>query len=60
MATKSKPEHSCEVCRTLGDVVRGLEPEKYQCGAELEVATAIQEALKRHLERAGKTKKEDG
>ena len=51
---KRKSEHSCEVCRTLGDVVRALEPEKYQCGPELEVAEAIQAALGKHLKRVGK------
>ncbi len=54
MATKRKPEHSCELCRTLGDVVRRLEPEKYQCGPELAVAEAIHAALERHEKRAAK------
>ena len=54
MATKRKPEHSCELCRTLGDVVRRLEPEKYQCGPELEVAEAIQAALEQHVKRMAK------
>ncbi len=52
MARKRKPEHSCEVCRTLGDIVKRLEPEKYQCGPELAVAEAIQAALGRHVKRA--------
>jgi hypothetical protein len=34
--------------------VRRLEPEKYRCGPELEVAEAIQVALERHGERAMK------
>jgi len=54
MAKERKPEHSCEVCRTLGDVIRALEPEKYRYGAELEVAEAIQDALGKHLKRVGK------
>ena len=56
MGKGRKPEHSCEVCRTLGDVVRALEPEKYRCGPELEVAEAIQTALERHVERETKTR----
>jgi len=32
--------------------VRRLEPEKYRCGPELEVAEAIQAALDRHVKRA--------
>ena len=54
MARKREPEHSCEVCRTLGDVIRALEPEKYRYGAELEVAEAIQDALDKHVKRVGK------
>jgi len=57
---KRKPEHTCEVCRTLGDIVRALDPEKYQCGAELEVAEAIQIALEKHLKRVGKRKERTG
>ncbi|MHC5059375.1 MAG: hypothetical protein ACYTKD_32385 [Planctomycetota bacterium] len=53
MAAKKKPEHECELCRTLGDIVSELEPEKYQCGAELEVAEAIQAALRNHAKRVG-------
>jgi hypothetical protein len=45
MGKGRKPAHECELCRTLGDVVRALEPEKYRCGPELEVAEAIQTAL---------------
>ena len=56
MAAKQKPEHTCEVCRTLGDVVRALEPEKYRYGAELEVAEAIQAALGKHVARVGRRK----
>ncbi len=37
MGKGRKPEHECELCRTLGDVVGALEPEKYRCGPELEV-----------------------
>ena len=51
---KQKTEHTCEVCRTLGDVVRKLEPEKYQCGPELEMAEAIQAALDKHVRRVSK------
>ena len=51
---KRKPEHTCEVCRTLNDVIRALEPEKYRYGAELEVAEAIRAALEEHRERVGK------
>ena len=54
MATKRKPGHSCELCRTLGDIARRLEPEKHQCGPELAVAEAIQAALERHVKRAAK------
>jgi hypothetical protein len=53
---RREPEHTCEVCRTLGDVVRALAPEKYRCGPELEVAEAIQTALERHVERETKTR----
>ena len=56
MARERKLEHSCEVCRTLGDVIRALEPEKYRYGAELEVAEAIQAALDKHVRRVGKRK----
>jgi len=55
MGKVKKLEHECELCRTLGDVVRALEPEKYRSGPELEVAEAIQVALERHVERAMKT-----
>jgi hypothetical protein len=55
VSKETKPEHECEFCRTLGDVVRALEPEKYRSGAELEVAEAIQMALEQHVERATKT-----
>ena len=58
MSKGKKPEHKCELCRTLGDIVRRLEPEKYRCGPELEIAEAIQTALERHVERAMK-KQED-
>ena len=58
MAAKKKPEHECELCRTLGDVVRALEPEKYRCGPELEVAEAIQAALRKHAKRVGHAEKE--
>jgi len=58
MGKGRKPEHECEVCRTLGDVVRALEPEKYRCGPELEVAEAIQAALERHVKRAMKTQED--
>jgi hypothetical protein len=60
MGKRKKREHECEVCRTLGDVVRALEPEKYRCGPELEVAEAIQAALERHVERATKTRANAG
>jgi len=53
-------EHSCEVCRTLSDIVRALEPEKYRCGPELELAEAIQDALGKHLKRVGKRKESTG
>ena len=58
MAKERKPTHSCEVCRTLGDVVRALGPEKYQCGSELEVAEAIQAALRNHAKRVAGAKEE--
>jgi hypothetical protein len=54
MGKGRKLEHECELCRTLGDIVRRLEPEKYRSGPELEVAEAIQVALERHGERAMK------
>ncbi|MHC5058501.1 MAG: hypothetical protein ACYTKD_27910 [Planctomycetota bacterium] len=54
MPAKRDGKHSCEVCRTLGDVIRALEPEKYRYGAELEVAEAIQDALDKHVKRVGK------
>jgi hypothetical protein len=54
MGKGRKPEHECELCRTLGDVVGALEPEKYRCGPELEMADAIQAALDRHVKRAAK------
>jgi len=60
MGKGKKPEHECELCRTLGDVVRALEPEKYRCGPELEVAEAIQAALDRHVERAAKAAERTG
>jgi len=46
-----KKEHTCEVCRTLGDVLRRLEPEKYRSGAVLEVGEAIEQALDAHAAR---------
>ncbi|MHC5058172.1 MAG: hypothetical protein ACYTKD_26230 [Planctomycetota bacterium] len=55
MGKGRKQEHECELCRTLGDVVQALRPEKYRYGPELEVAEAIQTALKQHVERAMKT-----
>jgi len=58
MGKGRKPEHECELCRTLGDIVRRLEPEKYRCGPELEVAEAIQAALDRHVKRAAKTQED--
>ncbi|MHC5058697.1 MAG: hypothetical protein ACYTKD_28905 [Planctomycetota bacterium] len=60
MGKRKRREHSCELCRTLGDVIRALEPEKYRCGPELEVAEAIQTALERHVERATKTQGKAG
>jgi hypothetical protein len=58
MGKAKKPEHECELCRTLGDVVQALEPEKYRSGPELEVAEAIQTALERHVERSMKTQED--
>ena len=58
LAAKLETKHSCEICRTLGDVVRALEPEKYRCGSELEVAEAIRAALRKHAKRAGHAEKE--
>ncbi len=55
MGKVKKPQHKCELCRTLGDVVRALEPEKYRSGPEREVAEAIQTALQHHVKRAMKT-----
>ena len=60
MAGRKKPKHTCEVCRTLGDIVRALEPEKYRYGAELEVAEAIQTALEQHMKRVVKAAEEKG
>ena len=60
MGKERKPEHECELCRTLGDVVRALEPEKYRSGPELEVAEAIQTALDRHVKRAAKAAERTG
>ena len=60
MGRRKRREHECEFCRTLGDVVRALEPEKYRCGPELEVAEAIQTALERHVERATKARRNAG
>ncbi len=60
MGKGRKPEHECELCRTLGDIVRRLEPEKYRSGPELEVAEAIQTALERHVERAAKAAERTG
>ena len=60
MGKVKKPEHECELCRTLGDLVRALEPEKYRCGPELEVAEAIHVALGWHVERAVKIQTEGG
>jgi hypothetical protein len=58
MGEAGRPEHECELCRTLGGVVRALEPERYRSGPELEVAEAIQTALERHVERAMKTRED--
>ena len=58
MPAKRDGKHSCEVCRTLGDVVLALEPEKYRCGPELEVAEAIRAALRKHAMRVGHAEKE--
>ncbi len=60
MGKGRKPEHECELCRTLGDMVRVLEPEKHQCGPELEVAEAIQAALDRHVKRAARAEERTG
>ena len=54
MGKGRRPEHECELCRTLGDVVRALEPEKYRSGPELEVAEAIRAALEGHVKRKGR------
>jgi hypothetical protein len=56
MGKKKRSEHECELCRTLGDIVRRLEPEKYRFGPEREVAEAIRMSLERHVERAMKTR----
>ena len=56
MGKVENPEHECELCRTLGDIVRRLEPENYLSGPEREVAEAIQAALDRHVERALRTR----
>jgi hypothetical protein len=58
MGKGRKPAHECELCRTLGDLVRALEPEKYRSGPKLEVAEAIQVALERHVERAIRTQED--
>lgn len=57
MGAEEPQAHECELCRTLGDMVRELEPEKYRCGPELEVAEAIRAALGKHLRRAGKERR---
>ena len=57
---KRKPEQTCEVCRTLGDLRRKLEPEKHQCGPEPEMGEAIWAALEEHLERAGEEEGRSG
>lgn len=53
MAASKQHEHTCEVCRTLGDVVRALEKLRYGPGRE--VSLAIRAALELHKERADKT-----
>jgi len=60
MGKVKKSKHECELCRTLGDVVRALEPEKYRSGPELDVAEAIQAALARHAERAARAAERTG
>ena len=57
---KRKPEHACELCRTLDDIVRALDPEKYRYGPECEVGLAFQAALELHKERAHKTEEGSG
>jgi hypothetical protein len=57
---KRKPEHTCELCPTLGDIVRALDPGKYRYGPECEVGLAFQAALELHKERAHKTEEGSG
>jgi hypothetical protein len=60
MAAKRNAEQPCELCRTLGDIVRALDPDKYRYGPECEVGLAIRAALELHRERAHKTREGNG
>ena len=60
MAVKRETRHSCEVCRTLGDLVDELDPDIYVNGPEFVVGHALRAALGKHLERVGKRKERTG
>jgi hypothetical protein len=50
---KRKPEHTCELCRTLGDLVEELDPDSYRYGPEFVVGQALRVALDKHRRRVG-------
>jgi hypothetical protein len=56
MAAKRETRHSCEVCRTLGDLVDELDPDIYVNGPEFVVGHALRAAIKKHVARVGKGK----
>ena len=51
---KRKPEHTCELCRTLGDLVEELDPDTYRYGPEFVVGHALRAALDKHRTRVAK------
>ena len=53
---KRKPEHTCEVCRTLGDLVDELNPDIYVNGPEFVVGHALRAAIQKHVARVGRRK----
>ena len=60
MAGKRKTEHSCELCRTLGDLVKELDPDSYRYGPEFVVGHALRTALDKHRRRVGKGEERTG
>jgi hypothetical protein len=48
---KKPKQETCELCRVLADLLRQLDSDKYQYGAEREVGLAVETALDLHKKR---------